>query len=69
MSFVCTKLERFLRSQSIDTVVFTGCNFPNCPRTSIYEASDRDFRIAVVEDAMSQLYDQGFQELRNIGVI
>jgi nicotinamidase-related amidase len=48
--------------------VFTGCNFPNCPRTSVYEASERDFRIVVLEDALSGLYPQGRKELENIGV-
>jgi nicotinamidase-related amidase len=48
--------------------VFCGCNFPNCPRTSIYEASERDFRTVIVEDAISGLYERGHQELINIGV-
>jgi len=48
--------------------VFCGCNFPNCPRTSIYEASERDFRTVIVEDAISGLYERGRQELINIGV-
>jgi nicotinamidase-related amidase len=39
----------------------------NCPRTSIYEASERDFRVVVVEDAVSGLYDRGRDELRAIG--
>jgi hypothetical protein len=46
----------------------TGCNFPNCPRTSIYEASERDFRVVVVPDALSGLYDRGAQELVGIDV-
>ena len=45
-----------------------GCNFPNCPRTSIYEASERDFRIVLAEDAVSGLYRTGREELENIGV-
>jgi nicotinamidase-related amidase len=52
----------------VDTLVFAGCNFPNCPRTSIYEASERDFRIIAVVDAISGLYDLGAQELEYIGV-
>jgi nicotinamidase-related amidase len=49
-------------------VVFVGCNFPNCPRTSIYEASERDFRIVVVSDALSGLDERGIKECRAIGV-
>ena len=43
-------------------------NFPNCPRTSIYEASERDFRVVLARDAISGLYDQGVDELVGIGV-
>lgn len=61
-------LEAFRRA-GLPIVPFTGCNFPNCPRTSIYEASERDFRIVLVEDAVSGLYDRGREEMRNIGVV
>ena len=67
-AFFDTALERRLRESGSDTVVFAGCNFPNCPRTSIYEASERDFRIVLVSDAMSGVYDRGLQECRAIGV-
>ncbi len=67
-AFYNTPLERHLRKKDVQTLVFCGCNFPNCPRTSIYEASERDFRLVLVEDAISGLYDQGKREMRNIGV-
>lgn len=67
-AFFETNLEERLRAEGIDTLVFAGCNFPNCPRTSIYEASERDFRIVLVTDAMSRIYDRGVDELRAIGV-
>ncbi|MBP2002286.1 nicotinamidase-related amidase [Paenibacillus shirakamiensis] len=68
-AFYQTNLESFLKKQTIDTVVFSGCNFPNCPRTSIYEASERDFRIVMAQDAISGVYEKGITELSNIGVI
>jgi nicotinamidase-related amidase len=68
-AFFQTPLESHLRSLGISTLVFTGCNFPNCPRTSIYEASERDFRIVAIDDAISGLYDRGRAELENIGVM
>lgn len=34
----------------------------------LYEASERDFKVVLVEDALSGLYEQGKKELRNIGV-
>jgi len=67
-AFYNTPLERYLRELGVSTLVFSGCNFPNCPRTSIYEASERDFRVVLVEDAISGLYEQGRRELCNIGV-
>jgi nicotinamidase-related amidase len=67
-AFYETNLDRHLRESGINTLVFAGCNFPNCPRTSIYEASERDFRIVLVSDAMSGLYDRGIAECRAIGV-
>ncbi len=35
----------------------------------MYEASERDFRVVCVEDAISGMYDQGRRELDNIGVL
>ncbi len=67
-AFYHTDLERHLRESGSSTIVFAGCNFPNCPRTSIYEASERDFRIVLVSDAISGLYDRGIDECRGIGV-
>lgn len=67
-AFYKTPLEEHLRRLGVSTLVFTGCNFPNCPRTSIYEASERDFRLIVVEDALSGLYDLGKEEIGQIGV-
>lgn len=67
-AFFGTRLEQHLSGLTVSTLVFAGCNFPNCLRSSIYEASERDFRIVVIEDAMSGLYDRGRTELENIGV-
>src|SRR5919198_5777792 len=39
-AFYGTALEEHLRSEMVSTIVFCGCNFPNCPRTSVYEASE-----------------------------
>ena len=67
-AFYHTPLESYLRALGVDTLVFAGCNFPNCPRTSIYEASERDFKIVLAEDAVSGLYPKGREEMRDIGV-
>ena len=67
-AFYRTALADFLESRSVDTVVVCGCNFPNCPRTTVYEASERDFRVVFVPDATSGVYERGVRELENIGV-
>jgi nicotinamidase-related amidase len=67
-AFYQTALEAMIRGWGVNTVVVCGCNFPNCPRTSIYEASERDLRVMLVEDAMSGVYERGMRELTNIGV-
>jgi nicotinamidase-related amidase len=45
----------------VDTVLVCGCNFPNCPRTTIYEASAL-FQIVFVPDATSGAYERGLEE-------
>jgi nicotinamidase-related amidase len=67
-AFYKTTLEKHLHNLGVNTVVVCGCNFPNCPRTTIYEASERDFKIVMAKDATSLVYDIGLQELQNIGV-
>lgn len=67
-AFYRTDLDDFLAARSVDTVVICGCNFPNCPRTTVYEASERDYRVVFVPDATSGVYERGSEELENIGV-
>jgi nicotinamidase-related amidase len=67
-AFYETSLHAHLTRLGVSTLAFCGFNFPNCPRTSIYEASERDFRIVLASDAVSGLYERGREELANIGV-
>ncbi len=67
-AFYGTSLEKHLNGLGITTVVVVGCNFPNCPRTTIYGASMRDFRAVLIADAVSGVYEQGLTELNGIGV-
>ena len=67
-AFYQTPLQEHLQKSKVDSLAFVGCNFPNCPRTSIYEASERDYRIVLIKDAISGLYERGEQEMSNIGV-
>jgi len=68
-AFYDTPLDELLTGKGVNTVVFTGFNFPNCPRTSIYEASERDYRIVFTEDGISNMYSRGMAELEAIGAV
>lgn len=67
-AFYRTPLEKYLRGLRADTITVCGCNFPDCPRATIYEASERGLRIAFVPVATSGVYERGLRELENIGV-
>jgi nicotinamidase-related amidase len=67
-TFFETPLHDHLRGLGVNTLVVCGFNLPNCPRTTIYEASERDYRIVAVADAISGVYERGLGELKSIGV-
>lgn len=67
-AFHRTGLEAWLRQQGCDTVIVAGCNLPNCPRATLFDASERDFRAALVRDAVSQVTDDRIADLEGIGV-
>jgi nicotinamidase-related amidase len=68
-AFYRTPLADLLTKHGADTLVFAGCNLPNCPRASIVEAHERDFRVVLATDAVSQASDQGFREIAGLGTI
>ncbi|MEU4158579.1 isochorismatase family cysteine hydrolase [Actinoplanes sp. NPDC026670] len=67
-AFYRTDLESWLRERGVDTVVVAGCNLPNCPRATLFEASERDFRTVIVFDAVSQTSGERLADLASIGV-
>jgi nicotinamidase-related amidase len=67
-AFHRTPLDAWLRARDVTTVVVAGCNLPNCPRASLFDASERDFRTVLVTDAVSQATDERLEDLRRIGV-
>ena len=68
-AFYRTPLADLLARHDVDTVVFAGCNLPNCPRASIIEAHERDYRVVLATDAVSQASTQGFREIAGIGTV
>ncbi|MEJ2655732.1 MAG: cysteine hydrolase [Desulfobacterales bacterium] len=67
-AFYKTPLDRHLSNLGVNSLVICGCNFPNCPRATIYEASERDYKVVLIEDAISGFYEKAKEEMRDIGV-
>ena len=67
-AFFQTPLEDHLKSLGITTIVICGTDFPTSPRSTVYAASNRDFRIVLATDAISGGTDAGLDELAQIGV-
>jgi nicotinamidase-related amidase len=67
-AFYRTELQAWLDERTVDTVVVAGCNLPNCPRATLFEASQRDFRTVLAKDAVSQGSTERFDDLSGIGV-
>ncbi|MFI7601751.1 cysteine hydrolase family protein [Actinoplanes sp. NPDC049681] len=68
-AFYRTPLDEMLRERQADTVVFAGCNLPHCPRASIVEASERDYRVVLATDAISRATEQGLREVAGLGTV
>jgi nicotinamidase-related amidase len=68
-AFYRTRLDDLLDGNGVDTLVFAGCNLPNCPRASIVEAHERDYRVVLITDAISQASEQGFREIAGLGTV
>jgi len=66
-AFYRTPLENHLHSLEVNTLAVAGSNFPNCPRATIYEAADRDFKLVVARDSVSLIDDTGVNQLEAIG--
>ena len=67
-AFHRTPLDDHLADLDVDTVVIAGCNFPNCPRATMFDASERDLRVVLAEDAVSQTTPERLADAEAIGV-
>lgn len=68
-AFYRTPLADLLAWHGVDTLVIAGCNLPNCTRASVVEAHERDFRVVLVPDAVSQTSELGLREVAGLGTI
>lgn len=67
-AFYNTPLDGHLQKLDVDTVAVIGCNFPNSPRATIYDAGQRGYRLILVTDAVSKCGLNHVREARRIGV-
>jgi nicotinamidase-related amidase len=67
-AFYGSCLQEHLDSLGVTTIVLAGCNYPNCIRATVYEASERDYRVVAITDGISNFTEHGWQELRSIGI-
>lgn len=67
-AFYRTLLREHLTALGVSTLVVAGCNYPNCPRSTIYDASARDYRVVIAQDATSGFGVQARTELTGIAV-
>jgi nicotinamidase-related amidase len=68
-AFHRTPLDHHLRTLEVSTVVIAGCNYPNCPRAAVYGASERDYRVLVVSDAISGIEPHHLEEASRMGIV
>jgi nicotinamidase-related amidase len=68
-AFHRTPLDYHLRTLEVSTVVIAGCNYPNCPRAAVYGASERDYRVLVVSDAISGIEPHHLEEASRMGIV
>jgi nicotinamidase-related amidase len=65
-AFYQTPLQQHLDDLGVSTLIVAGCNYPNCPRATIYDASARDYRLAIAEDAVSGFDEHARPEMTGI---
>lgn len=68
-AFFRTPLDAHLRTRNVDTVVIAGCNFPNCPRATAFDASELDYRTVLAADALSGATPDRLDEIERIGAL
>jgi nicotinamidase-related amidase len=67
-AFSQASLERHLRAEGIDSLIFCGISFPRCVLASIFGAVDHDFRVGVVPEATSEVGEMELAFLEGAGV-
>jgi nicotinamidase-related amidase len=67
-AFFDTELASRLKELNVDTIVVAGCNFQNCPSATLFDATERYFRVVLASDAVSGNSAAGLEWCKGIGV-
>ncbi|WP_067690360.1 cysteine hydrolase family protein [Nocardia jejuensis] len=67
-AFFDTALSDHLTERAVSTVVVTGCNYPNCPRATLVEATAHDLRVVAARDAISGWTRDADHEMPGMGI-
>ncbi len=53
--FLATDLEFVLRGRGVDTLILAGINTTTCVLNTAFEATNRDFRVVIAEEAVDSM--------------
>ncbi|WP_228011496.1 isochorismatase family cysteine hydrolase [Nonomuraea phyllanthi] len=67
-AFFRTRLLEHLAERAVSTVVVAGCNYPNCPRSTLVDATQHDLRTVAVRDAVSGWIADADREMTGMGI-
>lgn len=71
-AFMNTELDLILRRMEVGHVVITGTQYPNCIRTTAYDAVALDYQVTIVTDATSaaspDIAAANIRDMQNIGI-
>ena len=71
-SFMLTELDLLLRRKQITTLVVCGAQYPNCIRTTIYDAVSLDYKVINITDGTfaqtKEIALTNIRDIKNIGV-
>lgn len=67
-AFHGTHLAKGLRYKGIDSVVIVGITFANCVRATQFGATDNDFRVGLVPEAVTLTNPDGLAAMQAVGV-
>ncbi len=71
-AFMKTELDFILRRLNVETLVVCGTQYPNCIRTTVFDAVSYDYNVILLIDATSaqteEIANANITDIKNIGV-